>query len=247
LRGDIFETHRQVAVPGDWWCRLDADEIYIDNPKSILPDVARFGFVLSATYNFYFTDADLSDYTKNPSGWSAAPVQDRLKYYQNNWSEGRFVRHRKNLVWGGHIWPPNRGRTAPVRMRLKHYQYRSPEQIARRLLIRQGKPAFLHESNRSLAVPSQADADWANKWLETAEPATAVWTDRIRPAAECDLYRGDGEFVAHEELMPRLPSATKDRVRASLQATALGRAMLSPVIQWRKGKREKTPSHRANE
>ena len=32
LRGEIFESHRSVASPGDWWCRLDSDEIYIDDP-----------------------------------------------------------------------------------------------------------------------------------------------------------------------------------------------------------------------
>ena len=35
FRGEMFEANRAVASPGDWWCVLDADEIYIDNPENV--------------------------------------------------------------------------------------------------------------------------------------------------------------------------------------------------------------------
>lgn len=67
LCGEIFEARRYVALPGDWWCSLDADEFFIDDPAQFLRNVPQsYGFVLSATMNFHFTDADLKSYEENP-------------------------------------------------------------------------------------------------------------------------------------------------------------------------------------
>jgi len=236
LRGEIFESHRSVASPGDWWCRLDSDEIYIDDPVRFLADVPdKYGFVFSASFNFYFTDTDLQSYEKDPSEWLARPVTARLKFYQNNWGEPRFVRHRNDLRWGGLIWPENRGRTFPSRIRLKHFPYRSPAQISSRLEIRQQQPAlFKHEANRSLA--KAARPGWSDQHVKTATFETASWQDRVRKAAECDVDRDDGTFVSRNELMPPLPSPVVDLVKAGLQATQVGRAILSPILKRRQNK-----------
>jgi hypothetical protein len=237
LRSDIFEDHRSVASPGDWWCRLDADEIYIDNPADFLAQVPpAYGFVWSATFNFYFTDTDAEAYEQNPSEWRARPVPERIRHYQNNWSEPRFVRHRKNLRWKGEMWPPNRGLSSPKRIRLKHYQYRSPEQIARRIGIRQTLlTIFPHEAKRELCVPDNAArSDWSHNWMKTAALEDVTWRDRIRPAADCDLYTGDGEFVSREDLMPKLPSTVFEVLRAVAQETELGAALVRPISRWRR-------------
>jgi hypothetical protein len=233
LRGEIFEAHRGVASPGDWWCRLDSDEIFIDNPASFLARIPdKYGFVFSATLNFYLTDVDLRHYERDPLEWLARPIQERLRFYQNNWSEPRFVRHRHDLNWAGSIWPNNRGRTFPVRMRLKHFPYRSPAQISSRLEIRQQQPnLFKHESNRRLATGIRPD--WRNQSVGTAAFERASWRDRVRKAAECDVDIGDGTFVTHEELMPPLPSPAVELVRTGLQGTSAGRALLSSLLRWR--------------
>ena len=236
LRGEIFESCKGVASPGDWWCRLDSDEIYIDDPSCFLPSIStKYGFVFSASFDFYFTDVDLRTYEDDPSQWLARPVQERLKYYQNHWSEPRFVRHRNDLQWGGLIWPANRGRTFPSRIRLKHYPYRSPSQIARRLEVRQEQPAlFKHEANRSLAVPTSLRPDWSNEYFRTATFEPACWQDRIRSAADCDQDLGECAFVRRNDLMPPLPSPAVDLIKAGLQATPVGRAILSPILHWRR-------------
>src|SRR6478736_6686239 len=41
LRAEIFNTFRSEACEGDWWCRLDADEFYIDDPREFLVGVPR--------------------------------------------------------------------------------------------------------------------------------------------------------------------------------------------------------------
>jgi len=233
LRGEIFETRRHVASPGDWWCRLDSDEFFIDDPAQFLGNVPQsYGFVLSATMNFYFTDADLKNYEENPAEWLARPVQERLRYYQNNWSEPRFVRHRGDLRWGGLIWPHNRGRTSPSRIRLKHFPYRSPTQISKRLAIRQQQPGlFKHEANRALAKGLQPD--WTEKGPMPLHEL-ASWRDRVREAAECDVDRGDGMFFTRDDLMPPLPSPALDLVKVGLRRTQVGRAIVSPLLRWRR-------------
>jgi hypothetical protein len=241
LRGEIFESYRSVASPGDWWCRLDSDEIYIDDPVGFLAGVPdKYGFVLSATFNFYFTDLDLRSYEQNPSEWLARPVRVRLKFYQNNWSEPRFVRHRKDLNWVGLIWPDNHGRTFSSRIRLKHFPHRSPAQISRRLEIRQRQPAlFKHEANRSLAVPKSMRPDWSEQYVKTAAFEAASWQDRVRKAAECDVDLGDGTFISRNELMPLLPSPAVDLVKVGLQGTHVGRAILSPILKWHRNQRSR--------
>ena len=236
LRGEVYMRCRSEAVRGDWWCRLDADEFYIDDPRAFLDGVpSQFGFVRSATLNYYFTDRDLIEYTVDPTNWLRRPVQARLRYYQNNWSEGRFVRHHTDLRWDGHIWPPNRGRIHRDRIRLKHFQYRSPEQIERRLAIRQRQAnIFRHESAIIMPVPRPGDGrDWVNGWLKHASIGKATWRDRIRDASQCDYDAGDGRFVLREELMPPLPSRSLDMIRASLQASRLGTLILQPYMSWR--------------
>jgi hypothetical protein len=239
LRAEIFESVRREAMPGDWWCRLDSDEIYIDDPRAFLGAVRpEFGFVWSSTYNFYLTDRDVAAYEADPAAWRARPVSERLRYYQNNWSEPRFVRHRAGLCWAGHPWPLDRGRTAPARIRLRHFQYRSPEQIARRLAIRQKRlDIFPHEANRALCVPDQQRADWSPQWMKSSGFEEASWRDRVRPAAACDEDKGDGVYVAHPELLPPLPSPLVDGLRATVQATVLGRSLTMPVVRWRRRQR----------
>jgi Glycosyl transferase family 2 len=236
LRGEIFETYRSIASPGDWWCRLDSDEIYIDDPVRFLAGVPdKYGFVLSATFNFYFTDLDLRSYEQNPSEWLARPAPERLKFYQNNWSEPRFVRHRNDLHWFGLVWPDNRGRTFPSRIRLRHFPYRSPAQISSRLEIRQRQPAlFKHEANRSLAKGMRPD--WSDQYVKTPVFETASWQDRVTKAAECDVDLGDGTLVSRNELMPPLPSPAVDLVKVALQGTYVGRAILSPILKWRRNR-----------
>ncbi|MEH2523518.1 MULTISPECIES: glycosyltransferase family 2 protein [unclassified Bradyrhizobium] len=241
LLGEIFESYRSVASPGDWWCRLDSDEIYIDDPARFLAGVPdKYGLVLSASFNFYFTDIDLRSYEQSPSEWLARPVRERLRFYQNNWSEPRFVRHRNDLLWAGLVWPDNRGRTFPSRIRLKHFPYRSPAQIASRLALRQRQPAlFKHEANRSLAVPKFMRPDWSDQYLKTAAFEAASWRDRVRKADECDVDLGDGALITRNELMPPLPSPAVDLVKASLRETHIGRAILSPIIKLRRNQQSR--------
>lgn len=215
LRADIFTAFRSNARSQDWWCALDADEFYIDDPRIFLTKIPnRFQTVWSASLNYYFTDQDTISYRQDPVKFLATSVQKRLRYYCSNWGELRFFRHSDDIVWtraqGG--FPPAMftAPAYPVRIWLKHYQYRSPEQIERRLRTRrpamEASTGFLHEvtPNWSGAIATKRDAPLD---FENARPefAGACWEERIVSAASLDYDAFDRRYVVNESLMPEFP------------------------------------------
>jgi glycosyltransferase involved in cell wall biosynthesis len=216
LRADIFNAYRLNARPQDWWCALDADEFYIDDPRIFLAKIPnRFRTVWSASLNYYFTDQDAIAYQQDAEKFLKTPVQQRLRYYLNNWGELRFFRHSDDIMWStqdlGGYPPPMFGAAAyPVRIWLKHYQYRSPEQIERRLLTRrpamQASTGFWHEAtpNWRTAIATKRDAPLD---FEKAHPefAGTRWEERIVPAASLDYDAFDRRYVVNENLMPEFP------------------------------------------
>lgn len=216
LRSVPFLHHRHAARPGDWWCRLDADEHYIDDPRTFLAAVpARHDTVWSANFQFYLTDEDVVRWREDPARYAdGVPVADRCRWYVNNWSEVRFFRHRSDLQWDGTPLPRPLRRSHPERIRLKHYQYRSPRQVEQRFATRREAMArhiFAHElrvdwSASILAEPGRRRLDGDHLPVE--------WTERVLPAAS--LVRDDGEhYEITEALMPPI---------VDLQPTVLRRA-----------------------
>jgi hypothetical protein len=218
LRADIFDAFRSNLGHQDWWCELDADEFYIDDPRIFLAKIPeRFQTVYSASLNYYFTDLDLDICRRDPAEYLKIPVQQRLRYYLANHGEPRFFRHRDDILWtrshdyGG--YPPEVlfGTPAyPVRIWLKHYQYRSPEQIQQRLHIR--RPLIEAGS----AFPHEAKADWLAANTTRQRPrscseeglpefAAANWEERIVPSAALDYDRFDRRYIVNEKLMPEFP------------------------------------------
>ena len=240
LCGEVFRYFRpDRGNPGDWWCRLDADEFYIDDPRIFLRKVPSvYGNVWSSHFNYYFTDADLQRYEDDPSRYAETSVEDRLRYYRNNWSELRFFRDDGELVWQeGHAWPDAIGRVYPTRIWLKHYQYRSPEQIQRRLdarvaLMKNGSHSFNHEmkGNWEAAVVNQDDDP-----QETDRSLEPSWHDRVVSAEKLDYDARERQFVHRPDLLPDLPPYNHEWMLYSRP----GQAMLNiesmdptPVSSW---------------
>jgi glycosyltransferase involved in cell wall biosynthesis len=213
LRGEIFRHFRpHRSTPGDWWCRLDADEFYIDDPRIFLRKVpATYGNVWSSHFNFYFTGKDLRHYEEDPSHYTSdTPIEERLRYYRNNWSELRFFRDDGELVWQeGRPWPDALGRVYPVRIWLKHYQYRSPEQIERRLkrradLMNRGENHnFFHEVTTNWITTVVDREGTAREVDRSLEPS---WRDRIVPPEKLDYDAHDQQLVHRPDLLPNLPT-----------------------------------------
>lgn len=215
LRADIFNAFRSQAHSEDWWCRLDADEFYIDDPRSFLAKIPRrYNIVWTASLNYYFTDVDAAIYRQNPTEYVATPVQKRLRYYLNFWGEPRFFRHNDAIVWkrqhGGFPVALDLAVAHPVRILMKHYEYRSPEQIEQRLLTRraliiEGK-LFHHETvanwGDAVAAIRKTGALVKNVRPEFAE---ICWEERVVAASVLDYDGFDGRYVLNEEFMPPIP------------------------------------------
>lgn len=161
LRSLIFNDYKHLVSPGDWVCRLDADEFYIDNPKDILTNLPHHNdMVYSASFQYYYTEKDLLTEKKN----SSIPAHQRLKYYLCNHSEQRFCKIKEDTFWPlSNPWPIGLKSIADKRIRLKHFQYRTEEQMKKRFDVRQvinlsnaNKNLFLHElSNNKVFDSSQ--------------------------------------------------------------------------------------------
>lgn len=132
LRQRMFEDYKHLAKDGDWWCRLDADEIYIDNPLEIISSLPpNVDYINSASFQFYLTEKDIKKEIESDFSY------ERLSYFKCNWSETRFIRHSSNLIWQSNMsWPLNICVMANVFIRLKHYQYRNVDQISERIQTR---------------------------------------------------------------------------------------------------------------
>lgn len=211
LRAQLFAARRAEAADGDWWCMLDADEFYIDDPRTFLAGVPkRFEEVWAASFEYYFTEKDAARFEQDPSAYADdVPVERKLRYYVNNWSEPRFFRHSKRLVWRQGGWPEELGPAYPRRIRLKHFQYRSPNQIQKRLQARSEpmrRGHFLHEGLPSwkTAMLGVGHADF-----EASSPRHAAqhWTDRVLDSSGLLEDTTGTDYLIVEEALPPIPPA----------------------------------------
>ncbi len=215
LRSEVFNCYRDDVADGDWWCILDADEFYIDDPRLFLAKVnAPYSTVWSASFQYYFTDKDWERYQRNPDAFADnVSVEDKLRYYINNWSERRFFRHHSRLEWKEDQGSPrNMGAVYPVRIWLKHYQYRSPKQIQRRLFVRtEVREIFVHEAQREWKK-TVLNTSLTSKKTTMPRSESPNWKDRIMSADDLCYDAQNMKYVVREDLMPALPFNFKNRV-----------------------------------
>lgn len=138
LRAEVFNEYKHLASKGDWWCvRCDSDEIYMDDPRTFLQGICSlYQVVLSLHYEFMLCEEDI--YEHDFQALSVAQQIEKLNYYHPKvTSETRFIRHREKLIWPeSETYPRHKGVSAPQKIKIKHYQYRSPSQIQERMNVR---------------------------------------------------------------------------------------------------------------
>lgn len=185
LRMDTFNAFRHEAQEGDWWCKLDADEIYYDDPRAFLAAVPRRHHVVwGVNFQFYFTDLDAARWEKNPQAYPPhAPAQEALRYYRCDYAEVRFFRHRPRLVWDQGSAPRHLGVVHPRRIRFQHYQYRSPAQIDLRLKTRQ-----------------QAIASGCDTFQGYCDENS--WREKVVPASTCHNFDAPDRMRIEDDRIP---------------------------------------------
>jgi hypothetical protein len=208
LRGEVFEHFKETCCAADWWCRLDADEFYIDDPRAFLAEVPpEFDMVWSASFQYYFTEKDLARYQVNPELFAdEVPAQIKCRYYLNNWSERRFFRHKRELQFRtGNAWPRPLRSPFPKRIRLKHFQYRSPHQIQKRLETR--RIPMLFGLYRHEKVPDwQSRIGMGNPFavIEGSVPdfRPSSWIERIADSSKLLFDDGQATYEIDEIKLP---------------------------------------------
>jgi glycosyltransferase involved in cell wall biosynthesis len=194
LRGPLANRFLGRARRGDWWCRLDADEIYAEDPRQFLARVPRrYKVVYAICVNYLFTDVDLALYEKDPNAYIEEWTPQRLRFYTTNYSDVRFVRHIPGLEWTSD-WPDGVWEMRPYQQRIlmRHYDYRSPPQIERRIHIRTKCTqvgSFSHER-----MSRWAPMGFGAKDVVFSEPdgmEGELWRSRI--VRSTALYRDDAD------------------------------------------------------
>ncbi|MBR1402572.1 MAG: glycosyltransferase family 2 protein [Treponema sp.] len=139
LRADVYNEFKHLSKPGDWWCfKLDADEFYAENPRTFLEKQRKStGLVAKKSLDYYLTEEDIHEY--NFSG-NFEQDKNHIKYLKSTcWSEPRFFKEKKNIKWvsepNAH-YPSNCGKLSNQTILVKHYQFRSPQQMQKRLDVR---------------------------------------------------------------------------------------------------------------
>lgn len=233
IRPEIYHYYMKNYRAGDWICLLDADEIYIDNPKKFLDRVpSPYKVVKSASFQYYFTFKDAEAYNNNPSLYANdVPIELRCRYYLNNWSEYRFFKYEKGLKWKlDASWPTSRRRPVyPIRIRLKHYQYRSPQQINQRLENRLKLKSFAHEKQvnwrQTVLVPTKLNFS-VSVTNTSIVRANDQWKSRLVDESLLYFDACDGTYVLREDLMPPLEDPVE-----SLNLTKRGLNKISRFIE----------------
>lgn len=200
MRSEVYEAFRDRASDGDWWCQLNADEFYIDDPKRFLATVSGDRHVVWGVFvQYYLTnqDVDTLDFSN-----SCEVVLPQLQHYRADWAERRFFRHRDRLTWNpADAWPRHLGVTEERLIRFKHYPYRSPAQIQMRLDVRR--------NNRERGFQG---------W-ETARDLS--WKEKIVAANELDIEGQDGRFVIRVPLPDHLESPARRFIQRTMHGLGL--------------------------
>ena len=136
LRGELFVQYSHRARPGDWWCRLDGDEVYWQSPLDTLCTVPKSEHVVWARFAEYYPTRHEIDARREmgETYWKVRSLNDLPHCYSVGSSEPRFFRHRPRLSWDPKdSWPRHMGIAHSRYLVLQHFKYRSPEQIQKRI------------------------------------------------------------------------------------------------------------------
>ena len=180
LRGEVFNAFKHQAKPGDWWCHLDADEFYLNSPREFLTRVQPpIHVVWGISIEYYLTtqDEELLDFTQPIS-----KLLPQIRFYKAENSEPRFFRHRNGLLWDRGSWPQHMGLVNKERILYKHYKYRSPEQIQKRLETR--------INNRARGFPGWEHA------------AGGTWQDKLVAPQTLHQDLQDGNYIMNNSALP---------------------------------------------
>jgi glycosyltransferase involved in cell wall biosynthesis len=204
LRGTVYNAVRNQLSHDDWWLVLDADEFLAEDPRPIIDaaDAAGADTINTWQVQFYFTDCDLQSWEQGQDSRDT-PIFDRRRHYVIDWQEPRLFRNDPRRDWDGNVsrgLPQWLTRLHKRRILNRHYQYRDPVQIDKRLRLRYGHPTcFSHVRS-------------------------ADWRSVIRSSRELSVFKdGDPWHFSPRGVFHYYRLNTYGRIRAAWQGGAIRR------------------------
>ncbi len=149
LRALIYNAFHREFSENDWWLILDGDEFLAEDPRPLIQMAidSRAERVNAWHIQFFFTERDERQWMEGKDTRDK-PIFDRRRYYSINWQECRLFRNCARRSWDISVskaLPHWLGPVCRRRILNRHYQYRDPEQMEKRLRVRYGNPeSFKH-------------------------------------------------------------------------------------------------------
>ncbi len=165
LKGYVFNKVRHIFKEQDWILILDSDEFLEEDPQSYIDFCKKNGYeyIKSIRYEFYITKLDMDkNWFKNSINISS--FHELPCHYRVWLPERRLFKYKSFLIWpdfDSNNNPIQRNFPIGVKKKLnfkiigmRHYRYRSYEQIKKRLKIRsevyKETGCFIHNRNNNI-------------------------------------------------------------------------------------------------
>jgi glycosyltransferase involved in cell wall biosynthesis len=148
LRAQVYNAVRRELSDNDWWLILDGDEFLAEDPGPVIEVAVRSRADIINTWQiqFYFTERDLQAWEQGQDRRDR-PIFERRRHYLINWQESRLFPNNPHRDWDagvGYRVPNGLTRVCRRRILNRHYQYRDPDQMNKRLRLRHGHRQFTH-------------------------------------------------------------------------------------------------------
>jgi len=170
-----------------------------DYPRSFLSGIPdEFQAVETQEFAYSFTDKDLEAFRQDPLLFDdESPIEPRLRFYASpDFSEAKFARHSENVgEIGFHMLRP----VYPRPVRAKHFKYRSPAQIQKRLETRR-------DAMQRGLFRSEKRSYWTTGVLlpgpAPTEDIPEHWEERIVNSELLNYDAGNGIYAEGEHWLP---------------------------------------------
>ena len=180
IRAWIFNQARGRMRNGDWFLRVDADEIYHISPPEFVKTRMRSHETAAwyQCYDFRLTASEVEAWNEGRETLAdrARPIEQRRRWFTPRfYSEPRLCKYRETMQWpAATSFPFNAGFVARERLPMRHYPHRDPVQLARRCRLRN---------------VMMADAKNRSNWSEPEEHhwSQTEWRQFITPDDQSEL------------------------------------------------------------
>ena len=146
IRNHLLEASKDFLTDGvDWFLALSADHFFDTDPRM---DVQRAieedsNVITYDVAQYYVTDKDHINIESSAESWQNASVEERIRYYTINYFNFPVAfKFSTDIVYKNEVteWPEMKTKhIASFKPILRHYQFRSIEQLKKRLELRKAE------------------------------------------------------------------------------------------------------------